>query len=212
MVKENKNQSVEKTAQVFIERPKRAVINVKIKGTAPLIMQRPNPEVVKSITDKQTGKGAKSKKIRNLDNECDACYHRLPGKKDVYGFPASGFMGAIMFIAKDPKLEGLAGTDIQRHLQVKPPKGNLIPIEYQEIERVDDIVIRNRTTPDTARRPYFYGWSATVPLEYNPDVFSPDMVVTIMAIAGISGGIGAWRPSAKKPGPNGTWEIVGGEN
>ena len=212
--KESKNKKIERkvveSESVDIMGPNWKIIYIPVKGHdgIALITQRQDADYIEeTITGREQGKIVE-KKFRNYDEEYERCFHRLPGKKNKYGFPASGYYLGMLFTAMDKHLKGIDGTDVKRHIRVLAQEGDLVPFEYKELKRVVSNPKRPKGSPDTRHRPWFYGWTAELCIRYNADVFNPSSIVNLVAHAGVCSGIGTWRPSSPKgPGPNGTYEI-----
>lgn len=215
--KTNKKEGVPNEAQnskikpIFVPPLKRKIAIIPIKATpgVPLIFNAPDPNMIhREITAPQVGK-AKIKSLRNMDEEYNAKFHRLPSNKNKYGFPVGGFKGAMLQVAKDPHMSGVTGEDIRRHTEILPTpgEGSLVEIKCKNIKRIQDItMVKRGTLPNETHRPYFYDWTSTLIIEYDEDVFSIETILHLVQRAGKCG-IGTWRPSSKNPGPNGTWVL-----
>jgi len=197
--------------KIVIPHPKNdwVSMNVTVRGTAPLIVQRMHPIIVQNMCAKEFGEKP-VKELRNADVEYERCFHLLDETKgiddpDNHGFPVSGFYQGMLFASK---VLDIAKTDIKRHIRLE---GYLIPLVFEKLERRQDMVKRKgiNKAPDIRTRPCYYGWQCVLTVNYNAAVISQTSVLNLLNYAGISSGLGAWRPSSPNcPGPFGTYEVV----
>lgn len=181
-----------------------AVVKVKIGSIegSTLITHRLTEEAVSKFMGREVGK-TKKKEIRDYDKEYESCFYYTDD--DKYGFPASGFMGAILdaCVALDiPK------TKVKRAVRIL---GNVYELKYKKLKRRIDNPRRSgrNSTPDTRHRPEFRDWECELVVQYDTNQITPDQIINLINQAGFSCGIGDWRPGApKSSGTHGMFKVL----
>jgi len=195
---------VENEQQIKVQPIKLGLVKVKvgaIEGST-LITHRLSGEAVADFMGRETGATTK-KKLRDFDKEYESCFYYTDDKE--YGFPASGFMGAVLesCIPLDiPK------TQIKRSVRLL---GGVYPLKYKKLNRRVDNPRRSgrNSTPDTRHRPEFINWECELTIQYDTNQISPDQIINLINQAGFSVGIGDWRPgSPKSSGTHGMFKVL----
>lgn len=151
---------------------------------------------IKRLEDKKNPGGKVTQKRyrdRNPKKEFEKSIYWIPGKKKQYGLPASGFRKSIVEVAKNLKKSGTAkidGTDVQRNIWVESDVCGYIRLKTKAPHMREDIVRQSgqNRAPMLRYRAEFEKWEATIRLLYNPDMFSAEEVVNLLAHAGVSDG------------------------
>jgi len=195
---------VEKEEKINVQPIKTGIIKIKI-GSIPgstLITHRLTKEVVEKFMMREEGK-TKQKEIRDYDAEYKDCFYYTEDKK--YGFPASGFMGALL----DACIAlGIPKTQIKRSVRIL---GDIYELKYKKLNhRIDNPKRGGRnSTPDTRHRPEFIDWECELVIQYDTNQITPDQIINLINQAGFSTGIGDWRPGApKSSGIHGMFKVL----
>jgi len=194
----------ESEQKIKVQPIKLGIIKVRIGSIegSTLIIHKLTEEAVSDFMGREEGKTTK-KKLRDYDKEFESCFYYTDDKK--YGFPASGFMGALLdsCIPLDiPK------TQIKRAVRLL---GGVYQIKYKKMNRRIDNPRRSgrNSTPDTRHRPEFVDWECELLVQYDTNQISPDQIINLINQAGFSCGIGDWRPSApKSSGTHGMFKVL----
>ncbi len=193
-------------AEIVIQRLGRSMAEIRVEGTAPLIVNRFSEKARQMMEDAQQGR-ARVREPKNPEQLFQASLYPLPG--DRYGVPATGFKGAIVDAARYFKGSKLTMTGLKQAIFVKGEGSDmLVPIEGEPKMRVD--TVRNATgVADIRYRGEFWPWSATIQIVYIKGMFDLSSLVALVDAAGI-GGICEWRPSSKesKTGMFGTFQVT----
>lgn len=193
-------------AEVVIQKIGRALAEVQIEGTAPLIVNRFSAKARQRMLDKQMGKTV-MREPKNPEECFQASLSPLPG--DRYGFPSTGFKAAIVGAARYFDNKKLSMTALKQMVFVKGEGSDmLVPIEGEPKMRED--MVRNETgVADVRFRGEFWPWRAKLEIVYVRSLFGVDSLLSLVDAAGM-GGIGEWRPASKKShsGMYGTFAVV----
>lgn len=194
-------------AEIVIQRVGRSRADVRIEGTAPLIVNRFDAKARQMVLDAQMGK-AKQRTAKNPEANYEASLYRLPGD-EAYGFPATAFKAAIVDSARYFKGSKITMTDLRQSIFVQGEGSDLlVPIEGTPKMRED--VVRNTTgVIDIRHRGEFWPWSATLTVLWVRNTLAVESLVALIDAAGM-GGVGEWRPASKqsKSGMYGTWQVA----
>ena len=175
-------------------------VNVPIAGLTPLLChsmpERVKLQIVLDREQKERGatKGKKKKDARTIEEQfADACYIIDPeaDEHSRYGFPTSGFRLACKDAART--------TDMAMTLAKLTflPLVELVPIRFTEVRtRIDKV---GGTTPGKSStacvRAEFHNWAIDLPIEFDADFTSLEVIVNLLQRAGRCIGVGAWRPA-----------------
>lgn len=190
---------------VNIERPNFEVLGATIKGTSPLIVSKFSEKAKKQILDKQMKKAAKKKESRKPEKEFEAAKYLTSDGKD--GFPALCVKLAMVDSARF--VDGVPATVLRGTVFVVPDdmETGLVYIKSRKCKMVEDVVrLQGMGRPADLRfRPYYYDWSMKLSIKYDKDILSREQVMNLLARAGVSNGLGEWRP--ERNGQFGMFEV-----
>jgi len=178
-------------------------INVgSIEGST-LISHKLNSENVKNtITNREVGKTSK-KVLRDFDKEYESCFHYTSEGK--YGYPAMGFMNAILNACIPLNIPK---TQIKRSIRLL---GEIYELRYKKLNKRIDSPKRSgmNASPDTRYRPEFVDWEVTLTVQYDSNQISPDQIINLINQSGFSSGVGDWRPSSpRSSGTHGMFKVL----
>lgn len=190
------------TKTIIIPPVERQWIEVRVRGSAPLICHRYSERAQDAMAKAQQGAAKSKKPPREPEREFQDAQYRLPDGR--HGFPAIGIKRAM--VSAGQRFAAERSTELFGAFTIV---GELLPIESprEPSMRTDRVVIggASRTT-SLAYRPQYDPWEMVIPLVVNVSFVSVDQIINLLTLAGFSVGIGDWRPERK--GPFGTWEIV----
>jgi hypothetical protein len=179
---------------IQIQRPNFDVIKMTIKGETPLIVSRFSEKAKRQILDKQMKKAAKKKEARTPKAEFEAAKYKMSNGKD--GFPA--LCVKLAMVDSSRFVEGLPATVLRGTIFVIPDdmETGLVKIKYKKCKMVEDVVrLQGIGKPADLRfRPYYYDWSMDLKIKLDRDILSQEQVTNLLARAGVSNGLGEWRP------------------
>jgi hypothetical protein len=113
-----------------------------------------------------------------------------------FGFPAGGFKAAMVGGCR--LTNGIAMTEAKTLFSVSGITNyELVEIEGSKPLMRSDAVRLESGVADIRFRATFKNWKASLKIEYIANRISADSVVNLVNYAGV-GGIGEWRPTAKK--------------
>ncbi len=209
-----KTETVE--SNVVITPPNFGVLEVLVKGTAPLVIERfsKKAEIMEKM---QQGAQAKSKKVRNArDYEKEAEESKYKHQDGWEGFNAASIragmisacrlVGFKMTLAKLSVFVEADGFDYVDGLPIVRIYGN---------STVFTAHTRNATgVVDVRSRPQYRDWASKIRIKFDQTQFSASDVINLISRVGLQVGIGAGRPDSKSSGGCGwgTFEVVGSES
>jgi hypothetical protein len=182
---------------------KTGMLVLTVTGTTPLICHKFSTKSKEMMRAKQAGEAKHKKAPKNPEEEFQACLYPMPGKKESYGFPASGFKKAAVSACR--YADGINMTFAKGAFHVV---GDLLEIKGSKPKMREDIVRLNsgpKPVADIRYRAEFDKWAVEIPVRFNSAAITPSMIVNLFNIAGFSVGIGEWRP--EKSGSFGMFEI-----
>jgi len=194
------------TETIVIKKPNYKIINLKVNGLTPLLMNGWTEESMESIRGYDTGKvkTAKQKGIKYTkpEEEIKEKIHRND-KKEVC-MTRDAFYGAILDTAVN---EGLNKSDIKRNVSILGE--DLVPIKYKKQVLNESMGRKSGAsrTPTVIFRPEFRDWSCVLSIRFNADKITPEDLVNLFNLAGLSTGIGSWRKQCS--GMFGQFEVSG---
>lgn len=195
------------TTAISLQRIRREVAEIEIRGTAPLIVHRWSEKARQMMLDSQQGrKTPKQAKDPNADYETSMYRFEDGG----HGFPVMAFKSATVkgggrLFGKSVKM-----TELRQMLTFL---ADGIGTDGTQLARIigepamrEDMVRVGMGTADIRYRAEYREWSALLRVEFVPSVIDLDSVVALVD-AGGTNGVGEWRP--EKSGSYGTYEVVG---
>lgn len=201
---------------VVITAPNFGVLEVLIKGTAPLVIERfsKKAEIMERM---QQGAQAKSKKVRTArDYEKEAEESKYKHADGWEGFNAASIragmisacrlVGFKMTLAKLSVFVEADGFDYIDGLPIVRIYGN---------STVFTAHTRNATgVVDVRSRPQYREWVSKIRIKFDQTQFSASDVINLISRVGVQVGIGAGRPDSKSSGGCGwgTFEVVSSES
>jgi hypothetical protein len=184
-----------------LKRIERAVIEVPIVGTAPLIAHAWS-EKAKEMMIAPKGQTRTKKPARDPEADFAAARYRLDDNRD--GFPAVAFKAAMVDAAR--LYDGVKMTELRAALYVSGEGTDLLVPIHGEATIREDMVRVGMGVADIRWRPSYWPWAAVLRVQFLPTLLSADSVVNLVDAAGI-GGVGEWRPSKAKTGTFGTFRV-----
>ena len=177
-----------------------AIFKLNIRGTSPLICHKfSNKAKEMMLTPKDKKVSSAKRAPRNPEESFRESLYPIPGKKNAFGFPASGFKKAAVSACR--QLDGINMTFVRGAFFVM---GDLVEFDGTPTMR-EDMVRLNGQKADIRYRAEFKTWSAQLSIRYNKGSISIPQIVNLMNIAGFSVGVGEWRP--ERNGAFGMFEV-----
>lgn len=171
---------------------------VELEGESPLIVHAWSKKAKEEMLAKQMKRAPKGRDVRDPDRDYEEAFYRLADGR--YGFPAVAFKAAAVDACS--QLDKTVTKVFMRG--VFHVLGDMVPI-IGEPRRREDMVRVGMGTADLRFRPEFPTWAAKVPLRFNADAISEEMLVNIFNLGGFAVGIGEWRP--QRDGPYGRFHV-----
>lgn len=186
--KESKKKKVEKEVVQLYTTPKPRNVLITIEGLTPFLSNRKHEGILKSMKDKQTGKMVE-RTIENPEEKWRLSqYLDSSGRPCIPGmmFKKSMINSGVFFQDKSFKRKLNGSVYINQ---------DLLPIKYEKEEKKEDVLpLRGKGSSHIAYRMAFHGWSVTIPLQFNENVFNVAQIYNILETAGFSVGVGDNRP------------------
>ena len=180
-------------------------MSLAIQGEGGLICHNFSEKSRRQIAEKQAMGVKAPKDKRNPDAEYQAAFYHLVG--GGYGFPCSGFKQSAIRAAK--LLDGITMTDARQMFFIEADGRDVVRqipcvrIHGEPMMRTDEVKVQQAM--DLRYRPEFPQWSATLTIEYDEDNISASSIASLLYRAGLSVGVGEWRP--EKNGDFGRFEL-----
>lgn len=204
--KARKKVATAKDEHVTVKPQRLATFEVSIVGTSPLVMHAWSEKAIGMMRRKQAGERAKNREVRDTEAaeaECEAAAYRLHDGR--YGIPARAVKSAVISAA-DKDL-GLPKTHVRKGMFIHADEGELIAIETVGPKMREDMVRVGQGSSDLRYRPMFEKWRATLRVEIDQDIITPQSVVNLLNRAGFGVGICENRP--EKGGDWGRFAVEG---
>ena len=169
------------------------VYRVKIEGTSPLLMNRPNQL---DIADKSKNVKRETKTVEEL--AADKLYVDAVGK--IY-IPATWFQGTIVEGGKAKKMGG-KGSSKATYSKVAGSCVEVNPFELiitPQTWKPFSVLTVNPSTKgrNMTHRPQFEKWGVEFEVTIDEEQIEPYVLKEILDIAGKTVGVGDWRPQKK---------------
>lgn len=202
--------STPKEEIVDIIEAKQGTIHLNVLGTSPLICNRMSEKARRDIL-LPSGRKTNAEKVSSLKHdpiaEFRASPYILPTGPALIGLMASAFKGAMGTAALD--LPGATKAKIGRLVYVE---GDYVPIFgipklFMAIVRSADM----NKTPDVRTRAILPEWACRIAISFVEPAIRQPAVVNLLSAAGITAGVGDWRPEKGK-GAFGRFKLVNDED
>lgn len=186
---------------VFIPKANYKTLKVTIVGQTRLVTNKFPHGAIEAMKRKQAGEKVPRQK-RNPQRDYEQAQYRLHpnGKKNRYGFPASGIKKAMATAGKRFFDINKVLTNSCVFIPGEPSIADgIAPIDCVEIKgkpemRTDIVRLAGPThVADLRYRPAFEKWSIDLEMRFDADRFSPDTLVRLLHEAGQRVGIGEGR-------------------
>lgn len=177
--------------EVIIPQPKIKQVTIKIEGVTPLLMEKMDPRVAE-VYDKKKSKKLYEEDTRSEREKVDDKIHYTADGN--IGYPTAGFLRGMLNVA--PRINGKSKpphkTEINQGVSFLD---NITPIEYKKQDVAEHIGFTkgSNSSPRLILRPQFNGWSTTLRISYNEDIFSLEQLINLINWAGFHCGIGGFR-------------------
>lgn len=186
--------------------PKPARTVVTIRGLSSLIVHYFHPEKKGAMLKKQEKKSIQ-KEAKDVQKEFEMALYPNPRRNGKHVFPAGGLKAACVEAAKTfmPDIDKTKARGaffiVDDWLEIDGPEPTM---------RQDNVRLSGRAgVADIRIRPEFKNWKMRVELEYDENgPISLEQIINLIKTAGFYVGIGEWRPSSKKGGIHGRFEIA----
>jgi hypothetical protein len=197
----------EEAAQITIDRIGKKEAQIKVVGTAPLIVHRFSEKAKQQMLDKQQGKTRVKKAPKDPQADYEGAFYRLPETEPGvprYGFPATGFKAATIGAAR--YFDGVPMTILRRAMFFFGEGTDQLIEIHGEPHMREDVVRISAGSTDLRYRPQFDEWTATLNIIYVPSMLTLESLVALVDAGGMSG-VGEWRPGKSDSGAYGTYEV-----
>ena len=171
--------------------------SITLIGTSPLMVNKFSEKSKREMEDKATKKAKNKKEYGTPEEQMKATLYAIPGKKNVYGVPASGVKNCAITATRyvDAK-----GTVITGAFHVVDDIGGLIPIKGSK-PVIDERIVRvgnfGNKKPCVRYRARFDKWELKFNVLYNSNVVSTEQLLHLYENAGFSVGLCEYRPEKK---------------
>ena len=179
------------------------IVELVLVGDSPLISHRFSDKNKESMLAIKQNKKKQGREACDPEQEFKDSLYEIPGTPGLYGFPAMAFKLAAVRGAKS--IPDLPMTDARGMFRIECENHMLIPLRYDELKMVEDVVRIGRGSSDLRYRGYFYNWETTVRIKYNSSVTRLETLIMMFDVAGFGVGVGDWRP--EKGGMYGTFHV-----
>lgn len=181
-------------------------IQLNVLGTSPLICNRMSEKARRELL-LPAGRKTTAEKASSLKHdpiaEFRASPYLLPEGPALIGLMSSAFKGAMGTAALD--LPGATKSKIGRLVYVEGDYVGIfgVPKLFMSIVRSADM----NKTPDVRTRAIIPEWACRLTISYVEPIIKQTAVINLLAAAGITAGVGDWRPEKGK-GAFGRFKIV----
>jgi len=189
-------------------------LELEIKGTAPLIQCAFSEKAKRMMLEAQCGAAKKKKAPKVPEDEflnAMHCIGEKPKSMDGlasarFGHPAVAFKHAMIRAAK---ASDVAMTDARGMFFIEPDWVDLVEIRSERPPVMREDYVRITNVADIRIRPMFEEWGATLRVRYNARMCTAQQLVSWAINAGMSNGVGEWRPNGRNStGVFGTFAVV----
>jgi hypothetical protein len=193
-------------AGVSLKSIKQCEMELRIKGTTPLIHHNWDEKTKEMMRQKHAGVKTKKRDVRDPDAEFRAATHKTA--EGVYGFPSGGIKKCLLNAAH--KDIGIEKTLLRKSLFIIADDDSVTgePICFLDADNPimrEDVVRVGQGSTDLRYRPEFKDWAITLKIQYDAEALTVDNVLNLFQRAGFGVGIGEWRP--EKDGEYGRFQL-----
>lgn len=190
---------------VTLKRLVRETAEIRIVGTAPLIVHAWSQKAKEMLLAKQMGVKV-PKAPKDPEEQYKSSMYRLTD--DSHGFPMLAFKAATIGGAR--YFDGVTMTSLRQMLLFHPDGYGtdgtaLMRLDADEPRMREDMVRIGMGTADIRYRAEYTKWSVLLRIQYVPSSIDLGSVVALVDAGGM-GGVGEWRP--EKDGAFGTFEVT----
>ena len=195
------------TTNISLQKIKREIAEIPIRGTAPLIVHRWSEKARQMMLDSQQGKKT-PKQPKDPDADYQASMYRFVNGK--HGFPVMAFKSATVkggarVFGKSVKMTELRQLTTFLADGLCTDGTQLCELITSGPQMREDMVRVGMGTADIRYRAEYPDWGAILKVEFVPSVIDLASVVALVD-AGGTNGVGEWRP--EKSGSYGTYEVI----
>jgi hypothetical protein len=197
------------TGTINLQRIKRETAIIEIEGTAPLIVKAWSQKAREMMLAGQQGRKAPKE---NKDPQKDFEESMYKFDDGSHGFPTLGIKSATVKGGARAFGKTVKMTELRQSLLFHPDglctdgATLLTKLEGSAPHMREDMVRLGGVKADIRYRAQYDEWSATLRIEFLPNVISLDSIVALVDAGGMNG-LGEWRP--EKSGYFGTFQVVG---
>lgn len=212
--------------KILIPMPKMEVIQMTLRGIAPLVIRAWDEKTQQQLADKQSTntKTKKAREARQPDDVMNAAKYVSTEGWD--GVPAAAFKAAMVravdllnLSKSDMNMTRAALCIFVKHDGMEKPRkqlGNMATVSTRLLKIIGPpaknypkMQPTASGTPYMSYRPMYDPWSVILRVEFNSLLLSAEDIVNLAATAGYFVGVGEHRPSAResRTGEYGRWEI-----
>ena len=199
--------------RINIMKPKLIMLKVRIRGISPLLICRFDEKTRGDIEDAMAGKAKGKKAPKNAQKEFDAA--RYVSRDGWDGFNAVSIRAAMIEGAR--MMDNVTMTSLKQAVFIVADGYDRNRTPLIKIDgKPEPFTNMCRTTTGVAyprTRPLYDPWEATIRMNCNGYICTAEQYVNLLSLAGMFGGIGEWRPTAKKSltGEYGRFEVINAE-
>lgn len=214
--------------KIAIPAPNFKQLGIKIKGSTPLIFHKWSEKAKAMIRDKQAMKAKSSREKRDpVEEYLNSFYYDIDGN---IAFPSLSIKQALVGAARS--IEGITMAELRGSVfvlgdidgfipvlindqRIKPSTPNLegpfrenifgVDPNISDIEMREDMVRVGMGSADLRYRGQVKKWEMSFIVNFNANKLSAEQVLNLIQYAGLSSGLGEWRP--ERNGISGTFEI-----
>ncbi|WP_157266467.1 hypothetical protein [Azohydromonas aeria] len=205
--------STTKQENVVISAPNFGVLELLIRGTAPLVIERfsKKAELMSRMAEGSVAKSKKVREARDYEREAEeARYRSFDGWE---GMNAAAFRAGMISACR---LVGFKMTLAKLSCFIEADGFDRIDglplIRIYGESRTFSAHTRNATgVVDVRARPQYQSWAAKLRIKFDQSQFKAADVINLMSRVGLQVGIGAGRPDSKSSAGCGwgTFEVIG---
>ncbi len=191
--------TTKQTEHVTISAPKFGIVEQKIIGTAPLVIERfsKKAEIMAKMAEGKSAKSKKERAARDYDKEAEEARYRAPDGWE--GVNAASFRAALISACR---LVGYKMTMAKMSVFIEADgfdKNDGVPlVRIHGESHTFTAHTRNATgVVDVRARPMYREWQAVLRVRFDLDQFTTSDVLNLLARVGGQVGIGAGRPDSK---------------